>query len=248
MKVASIATYEERLDVLIDAVNSLSPQVDVVQVYFNDTGISEDKWQKYHETIYLNCEGDNIKVDLVPDMKDLSKFLAIWEYPEATIFTCDDDIIYGKDYVYSLYKNLHYEYLVQSDVITTGGKVISDLERLKKYHTYSKIFNTKYRFDGTCRDNYCTRIIDVPLSGVSAFDAKHFQDCKLDKKYIFAADILLAKWIKEKGLICNRSYLHKKIVSYNKAMKGKDTIFDSHTKKKGRELGKMVKDIFAEVK
>ena len=37
MKVASIATYRERLDVLPDAIKSLESQVDIIHVYFNES-------------------------------------------------------------------------------------------------------------------------------------------------------------------------------------------------------------------
>lgn len=252
MKVASIATYRDRLDVLPDAINSLAPQVDIVQIYYNDTeGLNKEQFQEVHEEIYLNCEHSNVEIQCVTDQADLSKFLAIWEYPEATIYTCDDDLIYHKDYAYRLLHNLHYDHWIGADVVTLGGKIISDEKRFEKHQDYRTCFGQRIRCTNppsdsrSDRDNFMFSVdIDVPLSGVSIFDASKFQDCKIESKYKYAADIQLAKWIKEKGLRCKRNWNHAiRLVTINKKMTGKDTIFDSHTSKRGKELYKLVADL-----
>ena len=259
MKVASIATYADRLDVLIDAVASLVEQVDIVQIYWNgdlpSDSAAHDVWCKIVGGLSFDRCG-RIKLTQVHDRADLSKFLAIWDYPEATIYTCDDDLIYRDDYIKNLYSNLYYDHFIAADVVSLGGKIIGDGRNFKKNQDYRTCFNRRIHCTGEVRSSrdhmdsdqfmFSTKI-DVPLSGVSAFSAKKFQDCKIDDKYKFAADVQLAKWVADLDLECKRAWNFKlQMVKINEKMNGKDTIYNSYTKKQGRNLYKLVKE-FAKV-
>jgi hypothetical protein len=128
MRVASIATYAERLDVLPDAIKSLYNQVDLIKIYYNGK-LSADKLEQLKEEV-----GEFDKVDICEcvDRADLSKFNAIWDCPNDTIFLCDDDIIYKGKYCDKLEHNLYHDYMIRADVISCGGKRFYDNEDYHK--------------------------------------------------------------------------------------------------------------------
>ena len=262
MKVASIATYAGRLDVLPDAVKSLAGQVDKVVVYFNGgtaKGMSYGEWMKTSGGLYtdiLNEDSiDMDKVDIHPvdDLADLSKFRAIWDYPDATIFTCDDDLIYSPDYVRQLTKCLHYDTMVGADVVAIGGNQISDENKLKKSKTYMGCFGQRFSAFTVPVDSRKVPYgfmypddLHAPISGLAAFDASKFQDCSINDIYKYAADIQLGAWIEEKGYTAKRVWGYRKcLVKRNAKMKGnRDTIFDNYTNVEGVKLSNLVRDIW----
>lgn len=256
MKVASISTYADRLDVLPDTVRSLANQVDKVVVYYNCVMPEFKDVEDITRVMQLIIEEDGNKSEFVMnpvnDLADLSKFRAIWDYPEATIYLCDDDLIYNDDYIWRMTKCLHYDTMVGCDVVTLGGKGIHDEGKLKRAKTYRDCFTVKVgcftQPKGNKHDPYeCffPQEIHIPLSGASALDASKFQDCEIDEKYKYAADIQLGKWIADKGYSCKRAWAYqKKLVTYNPKMGNRDTIFDSHTSKEGKRLSDLVREVW----
>jgi glycosyltransferase involved in cell wall biosynthesis len=88
---ASVATMPERVELLAQAIGSLLPQVDRMQVYlnnFDDVPAFLD-----HPKITVQRSQD------FGDLKDNGKFFGVDEIPEGYHFTVDDDIIYPPDYV-----------------------------------------------------------------------------------------------------------------------------------------------------
>lgn len=258
MKVASIATYAGRLDVLPDAVRSLAGQVDLIHIYYNgkvdDTGWKELQVNLIRECGDMGGELSDCVVEAVEDKADLSKFRAIWDYPDATIFTCDDDLIYSPDYIRQLTKCLHYDSMVKADVVSIGGKQISDVDRMMKAKTFKDCFGQRFSCfvvpPTSDKDSYnfmYPEKLHVPLSGVAAFDASKFQDCTIDEVYKYAADIQLGAWIAEKGYEAKRVWSYRKaLVKYNPKMKGnKDTIWDNHTSVEGDRLSDLVRKVWS---
>jgi hypothetical protein len=245
MRVASIATYVDRLGVLPDAVRSLAPQVDVVQIYYNGEPDDAGYFIALNSLIKVAAKYDTeMYLTPVKDLADLSKFRAIWDYPDATIFTCDDDLIYDPEYIYKLSKNLYHDPLITADVVSLGGKVVKEGKPFERAKKWKDLFLSRV----TCfsKNNLWmqTTTLDIPLSGVSVFKAKDFQDCKIDEKYKYAADIQLGKWCKDKGLIVKNAWNRpRSLVKYNPKMNGKETIFDKHTSKDNRIVS-LVKEIW----
>jgi len=93
MIVAGIASMAKRHQALIDAVDSLTPQVDRVHVYT----------QPGHPA-KLSDFAERDKVELIgpdrygEDMGDAGKFFRAGAYEDAYYLSCDDDLIYPKDY------------------------------------------------------------------------------------------------------------------------------------------------------
>jgi len=257
MKVASIATYAGRLDVLPDAVKSLAGQVDVVHIYYNGK-VDDSGWKELQVKLISECgdmggETARCLCEVVEDRADLSKFRAIWDYPDATIFTCDDDLIYSPDYVRQLTKCLHYDTMVGADVVAIGGNQISDENKLKKSKTYMGCFGQRFSAFTVPVDSRKVPYgfmypddLHAPISGLAAFDSSKFQDCSINEIYKYAADIQLGAWIEEKGYTAKRVWGYRKcLVKRNAKMKGnRDTIFDNYTNVEGVKLSNLVRDIW----
>lgn len=84
VRVAGIATMKGRENELINTVNSLLPQVDWINVYFN------------YETEPLNLPKVFSFIHPLGDLGDIGKFFDI--PPKGIYFACDDDLIYPKGY------------------------------------------------------------------------------------------------------------------------------------------------------
>jgi len=89
MIVANLATYPPREKNLAQVVEAILPQVDMMNIVFNEYGCVPEK--------YKNTYGIN---PIVPkeDMKDTGKFLPDTS-PEDYVLLIDDDIDYPKNYV-----------------------------------------------------------------------------------------------------------------------------------------------------
>lgn len=242
MKVASIATYSERLDVLPDAVRSLAPQVNIIHVYYNGLPTLTNQVKIFQLLSEYDDYEQKVKIQFVDNQADLSKFRAIWDYPDATIFTCDDDLIYSDEYVYRMDKCLNQDPMIGADVVTLGGKQFkqTSIEHETRFrnlfHNRSSCFGRNTKWDDT-------PTYDIPLSGVSAFKASLFQDCEIDERFMYAADLQMAKWCADKELVIKSTWNRPRpLVEYNKKMKGKETIWDNHTSKSPKivELAKEI--------
>jgi len=240
MRIASIATYRDRLEVLPDAINSLAPQVDLVQIYFN----GELGWGEFR-TLGEKLNHKNWKLNIVEDQADLSKFNAIFDYPEDIIFLCDDDLIYRDRYISRMERCLLHSQFIGSDVISLGGKVLKEGDELMNANNYKACCSKRYGCFMPNPEIVFSNTLDIPLSGATVLQAKHFQDCVIDPKYKYAADIQLFKWCRDKDLLIKRAFnCNKRLASYSPKMKGKETIFNSFTQPKADHVAKLIKEIF----
>ena len=147
---------------------------------------------------------------------------------------------------------LHFDAVVEADVVSLGGKIIGDEGKLKRAAHYKDCFSKNISCfaipPNSTDDNYNFVYPDelhIPLSGCAAFDASKFQDCTIDEAYKYAADIQLGKWIADKGLKARRAWSYRKnLVKYNPKMQGKETIYDNHTKKEGKRLSDLVRGVW----
>lgn len=93
MIVAGISSMAKRHAALIDAVDSLTPQVDRVHVYV----------QPGHRAKKSNF-ADRDKVEIITtdhygeDMGDAGKFFRAGDYEDAYYLSCDDDLVYPSNY------------------------------------------------------------------------------------------------------------------------------------------------------
>jgi hypothetical protein len=240
MRVASIATYAERLDVLPDAIKSLYNQVDLIKIYYNGK-LSADKLEQLKEEV-----GEFDKVDICEcvDRADLSKFNAIWDCPNDTIFLCDDDIIYKGKYCDKLEHNLYHDYMIRADVISCGGKRFYDNEDYHKATRFKDLFATRTPFNAWNSDWEYTNSFHIPLSGVAVIKASQFQKCRINMKYKFAADVQLGKWCKDLGLSVKQAWCFRTpLVKYNPKMGKRETIWDNYTSK-DKNLVKLIREIW----
>lgn len=148
--VAGLATFEGRERSLSETVKSLENQVDDIFIYDNSVNI---------------------------DVKDNGKFYGLTQMKEACYYlTCDDDIIYPKDYVENMVENIEKD----NCIITHHGKIIGDSDYLrgsKRYH-----FSVR---------NHENRVLDVAGTAVTGFKTSYFNPKDLFyNKNFFVSDLL----------------------------------------------------------
>ena len=142
---ANLATFRLRKDVLQKAVNSLRDQVDVVRVYSND---------------YVpNIEGAEVVTG--EDLTDRGKFYFIGE--DEIYFSCDDDIIYPKNYVEKTLEKLN---KYPNAIITYHGRILKG-KGLNYYYGHEAIHCLRTHKEDT--------FINVAGTGVSCFDASKWK-------------------------------------------------------------------------
>lgn len=87
--IVNMATFPGRVEALCRALDSLSPQVDVINLVMNEYSNAPEFLAKY----------DKLRVFLPEkDLKDTGKFLNA-AAADDDVFLCDDDIVYPADYV-----------------------------------------------------------------------------------------------------------------------------------------------------
>ncbi len=170
MITANFATHKARTSTIDKAVQSIIDQVDIVRVHYNDYMPGERKWEQYTGSDYT----------------DRAKFAHVRAGEIA--FTCDDDLEYPPDYVRTALNALS-DY--PDSLITFQGRVLLGAGR--NYYRGHK----KYRCLGSVERNV---YVDVPGSGVSCFNAKHFFPNIMKYTENYMADLLLGLEARKRGI------------------------------------------------
>jgi len=148
--VVSIATLPEREKMLMRTIASLIEQCDVLQVQLNN-------YKEIPEWIIQ----DKIIATLTDNsIRDAFKFYNIEEYKNTYFFTCDDDLIYPKDYVNNMIKWI--DKMNKSCIVSHHGR------SLKSYPITSYYKESSFRVS-CLHDNNYDILLEYPGTGVSAF-------------------------------------------------------------------------------
>ena len=171
MITANLATIKSRRDTLQTVIDSLKNQVDTVRVYAND---------------YVPDVKD-AEVFTGKDYTDNAKFFWLPE-SEGIYLSCDDDLIYPPDYVETIKEGMR---KYPGAWITFHGR------KLLGYGLVYYRGHLVYRCLGNVNGDY---ELDIPGTGVSAFNTK---DIKFDMKewnYKRMSDIMAGQEIAKKGM------------------------------------------------
>lgn len=194
---ANMATYSGRKTVVRKAIDSIRGQVDVVRVYVNDYTPP-----KYH---------DNVEYYSGKDLTDRGKFYAIGE---EIAFTVDDDILYPPDYVKRTLKAMD---KYPTSVVTYHGRKLKG--KGLNYYFGHKTFHFLRSVDG----DY---LIDIPGTGVCAFNTKYFKPDILQYDEDCMADVLLGLEAAKQGrtVIC----LEHDMWYFRSLISNEDNIYKNH--------------------
>lgn len=143
---ANIATQPNRLNTLMKTIESIKGQFDEIRIYLNEYTSVPDCLKPY-------------TTQLGGNLTDNAKFF--WsENSNEYYFTLDDDIIYPPDYVS---KTLP---LIGNRIVTYNGHKLFNFNKSFYNDQFISIFNRK---------EFITIPIDVPGTGVMAFDTDYFK-------------------------------------------------------------------------
>lgn len=234
-RIASIATYNQRHDVLPDAIASLHHQVDTILVNYNgDPNDEIIAIAARFPKVVLSC------ISLTYDAADLAKFnyILMEPSPEDRIFLCDDDLIFAPDYCDEMERCLQ-----PATLITLGGKVIRPGFETETIPDFNTAMVQKYR----CFDTITQpQRIDVPLSGVAAFRSGDLPKIDIELKYKYAADVQLYKLTVINHIQTLTYSGPRPLVTYNPKMKTRETIWTNHTSRRTASLGQLVHEIYTQ--
>ena len=193
MITANLATIKSRRYTLQGVIDSLKDQVDTVRVYAND---------------YVP-EVRDAEVYTGEDYTDNSKFYWLLE-SEGIYLSCDDDLIYPPDYVETILEGMR---KYPGCWITFHGR------KLLGYGLDYYRGHLVYRCLGDVAGDY---ELDVPGTGVSAFNTKDFKFDMREWKYKRMSDIMAGQEIakRKKKIIC---LSHKS--GWIKHLENKSTIY-----------------------
>ncbi len=151
---ANIATYKPRVTSgsLKKAIDSLMHQVDIVRVYFNPS----------HGLANLKHDSEKVFFYTGEDLTDNGKFyhLDYIDEPEY-YFCCDDDLIYPHNYVQHTIENIK----KFGCIISYHGRILQSAGL--DYYWHHQTFRCLEEQQGDI-------LIDVPGTGVTAFDTRYF--------------------------------------------------------------------------
>lgn len=214
--VCGIATLKNRKAALEDTISSLLPQVDVIYIYQNDykdiSGIFSDP-----KIVVISA------LDTGIDMGDAGKFYRLSAFRNCYYFSCDDDLIYPKNYVD---KMLSYLKLYDNKVICScHGRVM-----LKNPISYYKDKSVVYHFE---KENEEPRGVHFGGTGVMAFHTSI-----LDVNFNFfrsanMADVWVGLFSKENNIPITVIPHASKWIEHSDKFDIGTTIFRSTSKKEG---------------
>ena len=169
--IAGIATIPQRVQELINTINSLAPQVDMINVSLN--GFDKPPFSHPKVNWYIT------------DGTDEQKFKKI----EGDVYlSCDEDIIYPPDYVDIVKAKLE-----KYDIISFHGRSFKQFP----IQSYYKSAASKYR----CLDKVAVDIsVHVGGTGVMAFYPEIFSLSLDELPYKYMADVQVAIAARRRGL------------------------------------------------
>lgn len=151
---ANIATMPSRLNELKQTLDSLEGQFDEIRIYLNEfTNIP--KWLKNDYTI---ATGDNLT--------DNGKFYFLQFTQDEYYFTLDDDIIYPPTYARDMVAKIK----EHKTIVTQHGRIL--IQKDVSYYAGHEFFHC-------ANDQYEEKLIDVPGTGVTAFDTRYFKPTEI---------------------------------------------------------------------
>lgn len=143
---ANIATQPKRLKNLLKTLESIEGQFDEIRIYLNEFSTVPDCLKSYTTQLGTN-------------LTDNGKFF--WSHNnDEYYFTLDDDIIYPPDYVSKTLPQ------IGNRIVTYNGHKLFYLNKSFYNSQFISIFNRKEFIDVQ---------VDVPGTGVMAFDTDHFK-------------------------------------------------------------------------
>lgn len=163
MKVtANIATHPQRFESLLKMLQSIDGQFDETRIYLNQFSHVPEELQHYQTHI-----GN--------DITDNGKFF--WSgNADEYYFTLDDDLIYPPDYVKVTLPE------IRDRIVTYHGRKLIGIGR--KYYTEHKLYRFRESLD-------VDKSIDVPGTGVMAFDTNLFTPQMWKSKNFMMTDLLI---------------------------------------------------------
>lgn len=208
MVTAQIASIPDRERLLEKTINSLLPQVDILNIMLNN-----------YPYIPSFCFKDKVNAACFDNSKgDAAKFHAL-ESVQGYIFTCDDDLVYPHNYVERMVNELKkHENKV---ILTCHGRIMNDKPVHSSYTDRIAAFHW--------RDEQLKSVqLDIGGTGVMAWHSDAFFPDIDDIKIKNMADIWIAKFAKEQGvkiMLCPHKedwiqYLHPERIA--------PTIWDEH--------------------
>jgi len=124
--VATVASFDDRKDALIEAVLSLYPFVSQIRIFFNGRNISSSHPIFYSPKVLVAYSSDH------GPHGDIGKFF--WVDTDRDLFeyhlTFDDDILYPLEYVSSMTKKLHLDY---EDSVVLGVHGVKLVQPITSY-------------------------------------------------------------------------------------------------------------------
>ena len=161
----NLATHKKRKDLLPKVINCLHNQTvkpDVIRIHYND----------------YNPLGFDWAIEEVgEDLTDRAKFK--WVQDDEIYFSMDDDLYYPPDYIERTLQSLR---KYPEFVLTYHGRLL--LGKNRDYYKGHK----NYTFMSTVAED---KSIDIPGTGVTCFDTRHFKPDILQYDEDCMADVLL---------------------------------------------------------
>lgn len=178
MVTAQVASLPERVDSLENMVASMLPQIDHLFVGLNNYTEVPSFLQGKEKISYMLLDNS---------LGDAAKFYGA-EDLNGYVFTCDDDLIYPKDYVrYMISKVDKYK-----AVVSLLGKVYP-----RPIMSFRKGYKKIYRCLGTVSEDH---VVDIVGTGAMAYHTDHIDVNISDFKKPNMADIWLSKLAHEQGV------------------------------------------------
>lgn len=175
---AQVASLPDRVKTLEDMVFSILPQVDHLFVGLNN----------YTEVPPFLLGNSKISYKLLDNsLGDAAKFLDV-ENLSGYVFTCDDDLVYPKDYVQYMKSKVD----KYKGVVSLLGKVYP-----RPVTSFRRGYSELYRCLGTVTGDH---VVDVVGTGAMAFHTTHLKAHTKDFKVPNMADIWLSKIAHEQGV------------------------------------------------
>lgn len=227
--IGALATFQDRIGIVEDTINSLVNQVDLLMIYCND----EPSFQNARKCLY-----GNVKKYRGQNLTDRGKFYWCKELAgtDTIYMTFDDDLIYPYNYVETTIKWLSY-YQNKAIISYHGKQLIA--RNINSF--YQRMDSVQERFDYRCldfvKDN---QRVDIIGTGCMAWHLDYF--CPEFMQYDKMADIQISIQAKNEGktlIVCQHL---PEWIKYNKKMKGKYTIWDEFKTTPDKIQTKLIND------